>query len=178
MESAARDKQQKWGASPPATEGGQPPNSPTREPRSPGTLAARLGCTAAFFLDMFVLGIPGSRFRKRHFRIAFKTSTDHLLIQDSHRLSIDNSGIVTRKTAVETRGRRLATTASPRSASAGPMRAATSGPGRRPVFVCPLVVKPEDAHAMPCHAMPCHAMPCRVVSCRVASRRVALCGVM
>ena len=51
---------------------------------------------------IFVLTIPGSRFRGKQFNLVFETSRDHLLLYDLSRLSMKTSGIVSRKTAVET----------------------------------------------------------------------------
>ena len=53
---------------------------------------------------VFVSKIPGSRFRGKQLKIVVKTSGDHLLIQDSSRLSTEMSGILRRKTAVDAAG--------------------------------------------------------------------------
>ena len=55
-------------------------------------------CTAALFvLQLLALTIPESRFRKRKSKTVCLTSRDHLLIQDSSRLSIVISGILVGK---------------------------------------------------------------------------------
>ena len=57
--------------------------------------------TAIVVLKMLVIKIRESRFEQRQFKIVFKTSRDHLLIQDPSGLSVNISGIVSRKTAVQ-----------------------------------------------------------------------------
>ena len=55
--------------------------------------------TAMFALETFAIKIPGSRLRVNNdINIVFKTSKNRLLIQDSSRLSIELSGVLSRKT--------------------------------------------------------------------------------
>ena len=61
------------------------------------------GGAAIFVLKLFVLGIPGSRFRATELKIVIKTSRDHLSIQDLCRPSIEMSRISSRKKAVAER---------------------------------------------------------------------------
>ena len=76
----------------------QPSCQTSRSPREdPCRIGTWQGATA-----IFVLKIPGSRFRKQqtNVKIPCKASGDHLPIQDSSRLSIEVSGIVSRTTAI------------------------------------------------------------------------------
>ena len=58
-------------------------------------------CMAVFALTVIVsyLRLQGLNFGRKRLGIVFKTSGDHLLIQDLSRLSIEVSGILIRKTA-------------------------------------------------------------------------------